>query len=260
MERYHDYRRRDPRRATKKKRNPRRGSTKSTKGERVIHEGVGEGSRGIRQRSPRGERISTKRQKEIHEGPRRTAKGHEGVGGGSRGIRQRSGRGSAKELQGVGKDSKGVREGPRRKTRRGKRYPRRTLGLSTKWTQVQEDQKIMFPSFGPSVEHESMPDSQIPDRIEPLAEATAMAPFPVDPSGGDGRACDRLGAGGTPALPGSPHPMTSSHQGHNIAEAFRRRLWLQQVHLSSGLSSGLFVFIRVHWWFVFINDQPFFLE
>ena len=29
-----------------------------------------------------------------------------------------------------------------------------------------------------------------------------MAPFPVDPSGGDGRGCARLGAGGTPALPG----------------------------------------------------------
>ena len=28
-----------------------------------------------------------------------------------------------------------------------------------------------------------------------------MAPFPVDPSGGDGRGCARLGAGGTPALP-----------------------------------------------------------
>ena len=60
----------------------------------------------------------------------------------------------------------------------------------------------------------------------------AMAPFPVDPSGGDGRGCARLGAGGTPALPGSLHPMTSSHQGHQIAEAFWRRLWLKEVHLS----------------------------
>ena len=33
----------------------------------------------------------------------------------------------------------------------------------------------------------------------------AVAPFPVDPSGGDGRGCARLGAGGTPALPGSRH-------------------------------------------------------
>ena len=83
-----------------------------------------------------------------------------------------------------------------------------------------------------------------------------MAPFPVDPSGGDGQGCARLGAGGTPALPGSRHPMTSSPQGHKIAEAFWCRLWLKQVHLSS----GLFAFIRVHSWLVFINDQPFFLQ
>ena len=83
-----------------------------------------------------------------------------------------------------------------------------------------------------------------------------MAPFRVDPSGGDGRGCARLGAGGTPALPASRHPMTSSHQGHKMAEAFGYRLWLKEVHLSS----GLFVFIRVHSWFVFINDRPFFLE
>ena len=82
-----------------------------------------------------------------------------------------------------------------------------------------------------------------------------MAPFPVDASGGDVPGCARLGAGGTPALPGSHHPMTSSHQGHKIAEAFWCRLWLKQVHLSS----GLFVFIRVHSWFVFINDRLFFL-
>ena len=50
--------------------------------------------------------------------------------------------------------------------------------------------------------------------------------------------------------------MTSSHPGHQIAEAFWRRLWLKQVHLSS----GPFVFIRVHSWFVFINDRLFFLE
>ena len=50
--------------------------------------------------------------------------------------------------------------------------------------------------------------------------------------------------------------MTSSHQGHKIAEAFWRRLVLREVHLYS----GLFVFIRVHWWFVFINDRLFFLE
>ena len=50
--------------------------------------------------------------------------------------------------------------------------------------------------------------------------------------------------------------MTSSPQGRKIAEAFWFRLSLKQVHLSS----GLFVFIRVHSWFVFINDRPFFLE
>ena len=50
--------------------------------------------------------------------------------------------------------------------------------------------------------------------------------------------------------------MTSSLQGHQIADAFWRRLSLKEVHLSS----GLFVFIRVHSWFVFIDDRPFFLE
>ena len=49
--------------------------------------------------------------------------------------------------------------------------------------------------------------------------------------------------------------MTSSHRGHKIAEALWCRLRLKQVHLSS----GLFVFIRVHWWFVFMNDRLFFL-
>ncbi len=67
-----------------------------------------------------------------------------------------------------------------------------------------------------------------------------MAPFPVDPSGGDARGCARLGAGGTPALPGSHHPMTSSHQGHKMPDTFWCRLWLKEVHLSS----GLFVSIR----------------
>ena len=50
--------------------------------------------------------------------------------------------------------------------------------------------------------------------------------------------------------------MTGSHQRDKSAEAFWRRLSLKQVHLSS----GLFVFIRVHSWFVFINDRLFFLE
>ena len=37
-------------------------------------------------------------------------------------------------------------------------------------------------------------------------------------------------------------PLTSSHQGHKMADAFWRRLWLKEIHLSS----GLFVFICVH--------------
>ena len=48
-------------------------------------------------------------------------------------------------------------------------------------------------------------------------------------------------AGGTPALPGSHHSMTSSHQGQKIADAFWCRLWLKEVHLSS----CLFVCLRV---------------
>ncbi len=81
----------------------------------------------------------------------------------------------------------------------------------------------------------------------------ARAPFPVDPSGGDDRGCVRICAGGTPALPGGLHPMRSFHRGHDIAEAFGRRLWWKEVHPYS----GLFVLIRVDSWFVFINDQPF---
>ena len=100
--------------------------------------------------------------------------------------------------------------------------------------------------------------SRPPCRREPHGpgRSRGRAPLPVDSGGGDGRSCERICAGGTPALPGGLHPMTSSHQGHQIAEACWRRLWLKQVRLSS----GLFVFIRVHSWFVFINDQPFSLE
>ena len=98
--------------------------------------------------------------------------------------------------------------------------------------------------------------SRPPCRREPHGPGRrrAMAPFPVDPSGGDGPGCAKLGAGGTPALPGSLHPMTSSHQGHQIAEAFWRRLSLKRAHLPS----GLFVFIRVHSWFVFIKRSAVF--
>ena len=61
---------------------------------------------------------------------------------------------------------------------------------------------------------------------------------------------------GRPRSRGGLPPMTGSPQGHQIAEAFWYRLWLKQVHQSF----GLFVFIRVHWWFVFSNDRLFFLE
>ena len=97
-----------------------------------------------------------------------------------------------------------------------------------------------------------------PVRREPHGpgRSRGRAPLPVDSGGGDGRSCARICAGGTPALPGGLPPMTGSHQRDKSAEAFGCRLWLKQVHLSS----GLFVFIRVHWWFVFMNDRPFFLE
>ena len=39
-----------------------------------------------------------------------------------------------------------------------------------------------------------------------------LAPLPVDPGGGDDRGCAKTCAGGTPALPGGLHPMTSSLQ------------------------------------------------
>ena len=96
---FHEKAKRYPRRATKNGEGPLRGWRRL---ERDSPE-VGQ-----------GEKISTKRQKDIHEGPLRTTKGHEGVGGGSKGIRQRSGRESAEGFQGVGKDSKGVGEKAKR--------------------------------------------------------------------------------------------------------------------------------------------------
>ena len=51
-----------------------------------------------------------------------------------------------------------------------------------------------------------------------------LAPLPVDPGGGDDRGCAKTCAGGTPALPGGLHPMTSSHQ---------RRFIGLRVHLCS---------------------------
>ena len=88
------------------------------------------------------------------------------------------------------------------------------------------------------------------------ADRRAMAPFPVDPSVHSWVFINEMAelqceppcpvpgeavcAGGTPALPGSRHPMTSSHQGHQIAEAFWCRLSLKEVHLSSCLFVFLF--------------------
>ena len=81
----------------------------------------------------------------------------------------------------------------------------------------------------------------------------AMASFPVDPGGEDGRGCARLCAGGTPALPGGLHPMRSSHQRDKSAEALWCRLSLKEVNLSS----CLFVFIRG---LSSCNDRSFFLQ
>ena len=57
-----------------------------------------------------------------------------------------------------------------------------------------------------------------------------MALLPVDPRGGVGRRCAGLCAGGTPALPGGLHPMSSSHQGDKVAEALWWRLLLCEVN------------------------------
>ena len=94
-----------------------------------------------------------------------------------------------------------------------------------------------------------------------------MAPFPVDPSGGDGQGCARHWCGRDARAPGKPSlcgrdarapgkGIVCTRKGTKLQTHFGRRVSLKQVHLSS----GLFVSIRVHSWFVFINDQPFFLE
>ena len=138
-----------------------------------------------------------------------------------------------------------IHEGPRRTTK-AKRYPRRATkngeGPLRGWRRLER----ALPKVGKGERIFRK------GAVEPLGEATAMGRFRVDPSGGDGRGCARLGAGGTPALPASLHSLTPSHQGHNIAEAFGRRLSLKEVYLSS----CLFVFIRVHSWFVFMNNRP----
>ncbi len=49
-----------------------------------------------------------------------------------------------------------------------------------------------------------------------LGRSSVRAPLPVYPGGGDGHGCARTCAGGTPALPGGPQPMTSSQQRSSI--------------------------------------------
>ena len=73
-----------------------------------------------------------------------------------------------------------------------------------------------------------------PCRREPHGpgRSRALAPLPVDLGGGDGRGCARVCAGGTPALPGGHHSMTSSQQRRSIG-------------------------LCVYSWFVFNNDRQF---
>ena len=98
----------------------------------------------------------------------------------------------------------------------------------------------------PPPPHQPLPVGE--NRIGP-SQRRAMAPVPVDPCGTVGPGCAWLWAGGTPALPGSLHPIKSSHS----AEASWWRLSLKEVHLSS----CQFVFIRGSSSF---NDRPYFLE
>ena len=99
------------RRTTKGHEGPRR----ATKGLEKAQEGSAKGREGGKGFPGKGKKISTKG----HEERRRAAKGLEKAQEGSAKGRAR---GSAKGLQGVGKDSKGVREGPRRKTLRGEPF------------------------------------------------------------------------------------------------------------------------------------------
>ena len=94
--------------------------------------------------------------------------------------------------------------------------------------------------------------SRPPCRREPHGpgRSRGRAPLPVDSGGGDGRSCGRICAGGTPALPGGLPPMTGSHQRDKSAEAF-----LAPVVVEGGPS--VLVPIRVHCWFVFIDERLF---
>ena len=165
---------------------------------------------------------------------------HEGVGGGSIGIRQGSGRGKKSYPRRTTKGMinalmKGVNHDPGFCLARERGRPARMLSL---WLPL---------SFSAMPQAATLwAGTHRPGRRR------AMAPFPVDPSGGDGRGCARHCAGGTPALPGSHHcaggtPALPGRelvhaQEHKIADAFGYRLSFKQVHLSS----GLFVSIRVY--------------
>ena len=222
-------------------------STKGHEGQKDIHKGQ--------------KKISTKG----HEGLRRATKDYEGplrgwrrlkrdspkVGKGEK-ISTKGGKGSvkgakdesAKGSQGVGKDSKGVREGPRR-----------TLRFSTNAHSKIEPISFLCNSLSSCFSCLSCV-SMFNDAANRISETWPVLPIghkaplfysrmirPVVCGGGSARrqtgvsqrvhggflrsrppdtpappGRHRLGnAGGTPALPASLHPMTSSHQGHQIA-------------------------------------------
>ena len=80
----------------------------------------------------------------------------------------------------------------------------------------------------------------------------ALAPFPVDPGGGNGGGCAKICAGGTPALPGG----SSFH-----AVVTPRSRYCRSIRAPLVIEGGpsVFVLIRVHWWFVFISGRLFHL-
>ena len=94
--------------------------------------------------------------------------------------------------------------------------------------------------------------SRPPCRREPHGpgRSRGRAPLPVDSGGGDGRSCERICAGGTPALPGG----ASSHD-RVTPTGQKCRSILAPVVVEGGPS--VLVPIRVHWWFVFIDERLF---
>ena len=90
----------------------------------------------IHEGARRTKRYPQRPKKEIHEGPRRTTKGHEGVGENSRGIRQRLGREKRFPPRAIKDLLRGQKMNPRRDSKgleaKGIREePRRTLRFST---------------------------------------------------------------------------------------------------------------------------------